>query len=60
MSDEAWHDYVYLRENPKGPHAELWQHSAGCRRWFKVLRDTVTHEILAVAEPGAPLDAGSD
>ena len=23
---QRWHDYVYLRDNPAGPHRELWQH----------------------------------
>jgi methylglutamate dehydrogenase subunit B len=44
--DEAWHAYVYLRDNPAGPHEEYWQHHAGCRRWFRLRRDTVTHQIL--------------
>ncbi len=48
-SMEAWFAYVYLRDNPKGPHDELWLHSAGCRTWFKVRRDTRTHDILAAA-----------
>jgi heterotetrameric sarcosine oxidase delta subunit len=43
--DAAWIDYIYLRDNPKGPHLEYWQHHAGCRAWLKVRRDTVTHEI---------------
>lgn len=43
---QAWFDYVYLRDNPSGPHEELWMHSAGCRTWFRVRRDTRTHEIL--------------
>ena len=30
-------------------------HSAGCRQWFKVRRDTRTHEILGSAAPGAAL-----
>lgn len=47
VSLEAWLDYVYLRDNPRGPHWELWQHSAGCRRWLRVHRDTLTHEVLA-------------
>ena len=47
-SAEAWFAYVYLRDNPKGPHVELWQHSAGCRAWLRVRRDTRTHDILAV------------
>ena len=45
----AWVDFVYLRDNPCGPHDELWLHSAGCRSWFKVRRDTRTHDILASA-----------
>ena len=41
-----WTAYVYLRDNPRGPHDELWQHSAGCRRWIRVRRNTLTHEVL--------------
>ena len=44
-----WLRYVYLRDTPRGPHDELWLHSAGCRTWFKVRRDTRTHDILACA-----------
>ncbi|MGF1525549.1 MAG: sarcosine oxidase subunit delta [Candidatus Competibacterales bacterium] len=46
---EAWHDYVYLRSNPRGPHDEYWHHVAGCRQWLVVRRDTLTHQITAVA-----------
>jgi heterotetrameric sarcosine oxidase delta subunit len=45
----AWVDCVYMRDNPCGPHDELWLHAGGCRRWFRVRRDTRTHEILASA-----------
>ena len=48
-SQEAWAAYVYLRDNPRGPHDELWQHSAGCRRWIRVTRNTLTHEVLGSA-----------
>ena len=41
-------DYVHYRDNPAGPNAELWQHEFGCRAWLHVLRDTVTHAVLAV------------
>lgn len=51
-SDDAWHAYLYLRDNPQGPHDELWQHVAACRRWFRVRRDTLTHDILEAAPPG--------
>jgi sarcosine oxidase subunit delta len=51
----AMHDYVYLRQNPAGPHRELWYHAAGCRAWLAVTRDTVSHAIAAVE---AARDAG--
>ena len=38
-------DYVYLRDNPAGPHEELWYHASGCRSWLRVARDTRTHAI---------------
>jgi heterotetrameric sarcosine oxidase delta subunit len=41
-------DYVYLRDNPAGPHRELWYHAVGCQAWLKVTRDTRTHEIAGV------------
>ena len=49
LSDAEWAGFVFTRQNPKGEFAERWSHSAGCRRWFEVARDTVTHEIRAVA-----------
>ena len=45
VSDQAWGEYQYFRNNVKGTHAERWFHAYGCRRWFNVVRDTVTHEI---------------
>jgi len=42
---EPWYDYVFLRDNPRGPHREFWHHSRGCRQWVVVERDTLTHEI---------------
>jgi heterotetrameric sarcosine oxidase delta subunit len=41
-------DYVYLRDNPRGAHQELWYHGAGCHAWLVVRRDTLTHAIEAV------------
>ena len=49
-TEEAqWFDYVYGRDDPRGPHLEYWHHVNGCRQWIKVKRDTITHEILATA-----------
>jgi sarcosine oxidase subunit delta len=46
--DEAFHDYMYLRDNPAGEHRELWYHEQGDRSWLVVTRNTLTHEITAV------------
>ncbi len=53
-SDEEWADYLFMRKNPSGRHLEQWSHSAGCRRWFNVERDTNTFEILSVYRAGEP------
>jgi heterotetrameric sarcosine oxidase delta subunit len=54
LSDDEWAQYVFFRDNPKGRFSERWVHSAGCRRWFNAVRDTATHELLAVYRPGEP------
>jgi sarcosine oxidase subunit delta len=46
---EAWVEYVYFRNNPAGPHSELWYHAAACRGFLKVERDTLTHAILSTS-----------
>ena len=51
-TDEEWAAYIYLRDNPKGPHRELWFHAAGCHTWIEVERDTVAHAISEVAPAG--------
>lgn len=55
---DRWIESVFIRDNPRGRHRELWQHQHGCRQWLLVVRDTVTHEIAQVipareAPPGA-------
>ncbi|MCT7375237.1 sarcosine oxidase subunit delta [Chelativorans salis] len=56
---KAWHDYVYNRSNPAGRHSEYWQHAGGCRTHLLVTRDTLTHEIQAVAFARAALNEGA-
>jgi len=51
-SDEAWANYLYMRSNRKGAARERWLHRYGCRRWFILRRDTVSHEISAVERIG--------
>ena len=59
LSDSEWAHYLFMRTNPKGRHRERWVHEAGCRRWFNVERDTVTHEITAVYRMGESAPAES-
>lgn len=47
-SDEQWGDYLFARINPKGLSLERWRHTYGCRQWFNMARDTVSHRILAI------------
>ena len=57
LSDEAWGDYLFFRKNPRGAHQEMWLHASGCRRYFNVLRDTVTYDIYACGRIDEPLAA---
>ncbi len=52
MSDEDWAEFVFMRTNPKGLFAERWNHASGCRRWFNMLRNTATDDILGVYRIG--------
>ena len=54
LSDAEWGAYLFVRDNPKGPFSERWVHSAGCRRWFNVRRDTATHRVLGSYRIGEP------
>ena len=51
-SDSEWANYMFYRDNIKGLHYERWVHSLGCRQWFTLARDTVTHEITEVFPMG--------
>lgn len=52
QSDEQWAQYLFFRDNPEGPFAERWMHSAGCRQWFNAVRDTATHRMLGTYQRG--------
>lgn len=54
VTDEEWANYLFNRINPKGVHFERWRHTFGCRQWFNMARDTVTHEIIAIYRMGDP------
>ena len=50
-SEEVWTNYFYARRNLAGDQREWWYHSFGCRRWFVVVRDTVTNEVRETSWP---------
>jgi sarcosine oxidase subunit delta len=52
VDDAAWTDFLYMRTNPKGAHAERWRHIHGCGRFFNCLRDTVSDRIVATYKVG--------
>ena len=52
VNDQQWADYLYVRNNPKGPHAERWRHVHGCGRFFNALRDTTTDHFSATYRIG--------
>ncbi|MDR7300427.1 sarcosine oxidase subunit delta [Haloactinomyces albus] len=47
LDDQAWAEYLFIRDNPCGELAERWVHTAGCRRWFNAIRDTATNRMRA-------------
>ena len=47
-------EFLYMRSNPKGMHAERWRHIHGCGRFFNCVRDTVSDRISATYKPGEP------
>lgn len=60
QDSQAWLEYVFYRDNPRGWHKEYWHHVQGCRQWLVLERNTLTHEIGSCtlardAEPG-PLE----
>ena len=45
-----WRRYLYLKDNVAGRQTEQWFHVAGCRRFLRIERDTVTNEIHSVTD----------
>jgi sarcosine oxidase subunit delta len=57
VSVQEWTDFLYMRDNVKGVHAERWRHTHGCARFFNALRDTTTDHFLVTYKAGAPAPA---
>jgi heterotetrameric sarcosine oxidase delta subunit len=60
LTDAEWADFLLMRDNPKGDWAERWMHTAGCRRWFNVVRSTVDHRISGSYPMGTEPPQGGD
>ena len=52
LTDTAFSEYLFMRDNPKGVFLERWCHTSGCRRWFNLARDTISHEIIEIYPMG--------
>jgi len=50
---QTWRSYLYSHDNRAGSTQEEWFHSAGCRRYLSVERDTATNEIFSVSDRGS-------
>ena len=53
LSDSEWAEYLFMRHNPKGNFTERWFHTSGCRKWFNIVRNTVTNEIFEIYPSGS-------
>ena len=51
LDDAQWAQFLFMRRNVRGAHHERWNHAAGCRRWFSLTRDTLTHAIVPGERP---------
>ena len=54
LEDAEWADYLFMKSNTKGVFFERWMHAHGCRRWFNLVRDTASYEILQAYAMGEP------
>ena len=49
---DQWRTYLYTKQNPAGWLRETWYCRSGCRRYFKVERNTATNEFRDPPLPG--------
>ena len=45
LSDEEWAEYLFVRKNVRDSCYEQWVHTAGCRKFFIVKRNTMNLNI---------------
>jgi heterotetrameric sarcosine oxidase delta subunit len=46
LDDAEWADFLFMRRNERGRQVERWYHVAGCRRWFTIERDSLSHASI--------------
>ena len=54
LNAQDWADFLYMRDNTRGVHAERWRHTHGCGRFFNALRDTTNDHFIATYRVGEP------
>ena len=52
-------DYLYQRDNARGPQREWWYHRAGCGLWFMAERHTHTNQVLRTYPWPGPAAGGA-
>jgi sarcosine oxidase subunit delta len=60
VDDQTWTDFLYMRTNTRGVHAERWRHAHGCGRFFNALRDTTTDRFLCTYKAGERAPESAD
>ncbi len=60
QTDADWEAFLFIRENPKGPHFERWRHVHGCGRFFNAVRNTVSDRFYTTYKAGTPRPNLSD
>ncbi len=56
---EEWGEYLYLRDNVADWQVETWYCRSGCRRYFKLERNTSTNEFRDHPLPGDKVGGGT-
>lgn len=51
-SQKEWRDYLYIRDNVADWNIETWYCTRGCRKFFKVERNTATNQFRNPPTPG--------
>ncbi len=54
-SPAEWRQYLYIRDNVADWNTETWYCTHGCRRFFKLERNTATNEFRNPPIPGNKL-----